>query len=1346
MPSDFLPISKAAKYLNVSSDTLRRWEKEGKIQATRTPGGIRLFSQDQLDVIRYPNVLKAKDAAAYLHLSPSTIRRLSDSGVLPSTKDAQGNRIFQLQDLKKFNQPQNNLQSSPIAYSPVESETRQDERLTGPNDNSQTLFTVGEDEKTSHVGLQPHSKKSSDFYRSIRQLTERTFTANKSPRAFFSRSTIIITGLIILIVLLSSLYISNKNQNKSEQYSLVEIQQTVSEPAVLGYADSVQQASSKLNQFINSAKYVVGELIQSVSASLLSFFEKNADDQPTGPALSYTSSAKTKGPTGNTGSRGLLGPTGSTGSKGDKGDQGNNGSSSDGEDGEDGDVGATGATGAGSSGDSMFQEENNLVFPGPVVSRSLALGSTLGNDQTTTSTSSALVYLDGTTGDASLSGTLTVGQGESIRSQYGPLQLDYKSGPDAYSSAMFIQDGTGNVGIGTTNPVAKLNAVSTTEQLRLNYDSTHYSSFTVDSGGGLKIDTSARGISIGDSSTLDADAYSLGNSNTISGKRSIAIGTNVGTISSDDVISIGDSNDRIGINTTSPAARLDVQGGYAGNSAMLVNQTLSGDIFTASASGSPKFTIKNSGYVGIGTTNPSTNFHLVGNATLDGAQHLLQSDSNIALQLYNGTNSLWYYMTQNAGGDLYFQSHDSSNRFQLNQNGNVGINTTSPASRLDVQGGYAGNAAMRVNQTNSGDIFTASSSGTPRFTIANSGNVGIGTVLPASPLDIVDTAITTGKGINLSSTSTTFSTGQLMSIDWSPGSSTTATGDLLKINVGSNGTVGKLLNILDNGSTLFSVSETQIVSGVPHLFSSPGDVTMAYDLLFTNQTASYIRSLGPLTIDSGESFESNDLTLTTHNYGNIYLNPSQNGATVLGEASGSSSLKTNIAAYSESSGAAMIENLASNANADGLVVKLGFTGTGSTTNSFATFLNGNGDIHGKIMSNASSGVTYQTTGVDFAEFFKKQNPDEVIAIGTIVCQGTSGVKPCTGQTDASKFVGIVSGAPAVLGGKEGPDRVIVGLVGQLPVLIDPTSEPIAYGDFLTLTTNGKAKKATTPGFMIGRALEHSEGKTSVNVFILNVWSDPMGSLAFDTEGELNISAISAFQELQSQTTTLNNTVTSLTNRLTTLESQNATQSATPSETTDQLTTLTDRLDFLELLLTGDNASSSSSLAIATTSGQLATSSASTTTLTNNLSVLGTTTTGPLSVAGQSLFDGSLIISAGGISSLDGLLTFMNGSVTISQLGNIQTQGSITADSISANVFKTTSQSSGTATIEQLTSSISITSPSVATNSMMFVSPTSPLTGTLYISEKRTGSFDVTLTQQQLTPVTFDWWVIGKEEE
>jgi hypothetical protein len=69
---------------------------------------------------------------------------------------------------------------------------------------------------------------------------------------------------------------------------------------------------------------------------------------------------------------------------------------------------------------------------------------------------------------------------------------------------------------------------------------------------------------------------------------------------------------------------------------------------------------------------------------------------------------------------------------------------------------------------------------------------------------------------------------------------------------------------------------------LPVNFTAAGDTSMNYDLAFTNQTSSSIRTNAPFTIDTGESWESNDLTLKTYNSGRVVLNAGTNGAIALG--------------------------------------------------------------------------------------------------------------------------------------------------------------------------------------------------------------------------------------------------------------------------------------------------------------------------------------------------------------------------------------------------------------------------------------------------------------------------------
>lgn len=47
--SQWMSIGQAAKYLGISRDTLRRWEKRGKIKAIRSPTNRRYYTKKLLD-------------------------------------------------------------------------------------------------------------------------------------------------------------------------------------------------------------------------------------------------------------------------------------------------------------------------------------------------------------------------------------------------------------------------------------------------------------------------------------------------------------------------------------------------------------------------------------------------------------------------------------------------------------------------------------------------------------------------------------------------------------------------------------------------------------------------------------------------------------------------------------------------------------------------------------------------------------------------------------------------------------------------------------------------------------------------------------------------------------------------------------------------------------------------------------------------------------------------------------------------------------------------------------------------------------------------------------------------
>jgi excisionase family DNA binding protein len=87
-------ISDAASMLGISIDTVRRWEKVGKLHAERLDGKNRYFVLSELETIRTALPLSVTQVAKLLKVSPSTVRRLDNEGKLPADRSEKGRRLF----------------------------------------------------------------------------------------------------------------------------------------------------------------------------------------------------------------------------------------------------------------------------------------------------------------------------------------------------------------------------------------------------------------------------------------------------------------------------------------------------------------------------------------------------------------------------------------------------------------------------------------------------------------------------------------------------------------------------------------------------------------------------------------------------------------------------------------------------------------------------------------------------------------------------------------------------------------------------------------------------------------------------------------------------------------------------------------------------------------------------------------------------------------------------------------------------------------------------------------------------------------------------------------------------
>lgn len=50
--AEMLPIGDVARALGVSVETIRRWDRDGQIKSTRTPGGQRRFTRAEVERVK----------------------------------------------------------------------------------------------------------------------------------------------------------------------------------------------------------------------------------------------------------------------------------------------------------------------------------------------------------------------------------------------------------------------------------------------------------------------------------------------------------------------------------------------------------------------------------------------------------------------------------------------------------------------------------------------------------------------------------------------------------------------------------------------------------------------------------------------------------------------------------------------------------------------------------------------------------------------------------------------------------------------------------------------------------------------------------------------------------------------------------------------------------------------------------------------------------------------------------------------------------------------------------------------------------------------------------------------
>ena len=361
---------------------------------------------------------------------------------------------------------------------------------------------------------------------------------------------------------------------------------------------------------------------------------------------------------------------------------------------------------------------------------------------------------------------------------------DDNNGAGTYSDFFTVLN-NGSVGIGTTAPLKNLEISSASPFMR--FQTTGSSEYVVDIG--AQFSTESFKLSVGKTTpytVFSTEGYHTPEITHIWSNNAKTMTLNTGNVgigsttpahrlvvsNSATSYSIDAGNQKIG-NVADPTTTKDVVNlGYLNSSLSALGP--GGASSTWTVSGNNIYNNNQTGNVGIGTTAPGDKLDIAGAISLSsniswaaGNLPRMYKDSAHGLVLKGGTGSTGDFgIASNVGQWLFYNPTGTNNVALVKDVGNVGIGTTNPAYKLDVNGNiginadavgkgifaYSGsnqmfsltrqtipnNATLAI--TSYSDMgFAANKTGgasTAYDMIIRSGNVGIGTTVPGAKLDV----------------------------------------------------------------------------------------------------------------------------------------------------------------------------------------------------------------------------------------------------------------------------------------------------------------------------------------------------------------------------------------------------------------------------------------------------------------------------------------------------------------------------------------------------------------------------------------------------------------------------------
>lgn len=504
----------------------------------------------------------------------------------------------------------------------------------------------------------------------------------------------------------------------------------------------------------------------------------------------------------------------------------------------------------------------------------------------------------------------------------------------------------------------------------------------------------------------------------------------------------------VGVGTSTPGYRLDVQGGQVNAAGGLC---IAGDCKTAWSQvggGGSQWTTSssniyyNSGNVGIGTSSPYAKFVVTGAADTSLAIGDRTTSGSVGLQFmgtgyrhaglrFDGDNiiienasisatpSTWY-----AGGVMNF----------IVRNGNIGIGTTSPSQKVEAYnasgptyfkassgsvGTYLGtdgtNSYLQAGAANQ-KIFISNSAGTALLTAdTGTGNVGVGTASPTAKLDVNGTVNATGLTVNGS---------PVTSSQWT--------------------TSGTAINYASGNVGIGTTSPTSplVIQG--------NEPSVDYATLRVKPTVTH----GGIVIDSANNASQVHLRFYKSGVPKWQFRvPFQDGT-------------EDLRLYSWGASADVMS-----------ISPGGSVGIGTTAPSATLHVQGTGRFTGSLTVDGNINAKYQ----DVAEWVPASH---ALPAGTVVTLDPNKSNHVEASSHAydTRVAGVISAQPGITLGESGDSKVLVATTGRVKVRVDASAGPIQVGDLLvTSDIAGVAKKSEPlllggvpihrPGTLIGKALE-----------------------------------------------------------------------------------------------------------------------------------------------------------------------------------------------------------------------------------------------------------------------------------